>query len=153
MGKNKQRHIILKDWETKSGFRAVVIRTDMGHLCGYVAVDRKHQLFGKSYSQHCDCLIPSRDKAMKGKIGKRGIIPVFCYDGEKASMDIVFNVHGGITYAQTNKEYPAKSKFKLHWIGFDCAHLDDTPDKCDLDYCEKECEDLAKQIKLNITKE
>jgi len=136
---------ILRDWKTKVGFRAIVIKTEMGHNCGYVGVDKKHALFGKSYSQHCDCLIPLRNKAMKGKISKRGIIPVFCYDGESASMDIVFDVHGGVTYSGTDKKYPIKSN--LHWIGFDCAHAGDTLEICNLDYCIKECESLAKQIK------
>ena len=141
----KNKTIILKEWKTKAGFKAAVIKhNSFGHLCGYVGVDKKHSLYAKGYHQHCDCLIPSRDKAMKGKVGKRGVISMFCYDGESASMDIVFDVHGGVTYAGTDKEYPIKSK--LHWIGFDCGHAGDTPEKCDLDYCIKECENLAKQI-------
>lgn len=57
------------------------------------------------------------------------------------------NVHGGVTFAAggKNSEHPIKSN--LWWIGFDCAHLDDTPEKCNLDYCKRECESLAAQIK------
>ena len=139
-------NIILKEWKTKEGYMAAIMQHPFGHNCGYVGVKKNHPLYGKSYSQHCDCLIKSRDKALKEPVGKRGIVPVFCYDGESASMDIVFNIHGGITFAETTKTYPIETEELLHWIGFDCSHLDDTPEKCDLDYCINECENLSKQL-------
>lgn len=40
---------IEKDWKTEAGLRAVVVATDMGHRCGYVAVTRGHATFGKDY--------------------------------------------------------------------------------------------------------
>jgi hypothetical protein len=136
---------ILKDWITNEGYRAVVLRLKMGHNCGYVGITESHPLFGKTYSQHCDCLIPLRDKAFKGPIGKRGIIPIFCSDGETASMDIVFDVHGSVTYTEQGLAHREEFKFRW-WIGFDCMHAGDTPENCDLDFCIKECENLSKQI-------
>ena len=34
-------------------------------------------------------------------------------------------VHGGVTFARVENEYPIKTSEKLIWIGFDCAHLND----------------------------
>jgi hypothetical protein len=77
-------------------------------------------------------------------------------------------VHGGLTYAGSDKKYPVESE--LHWFGFDCAHLYDArdPDLMDdqhremhekypsfaniegvirsLSFCERECERLASQL-------
>lgn len=39
-------------------------------------------------------------------------------------------VHGGVTFARVENEYPIKTSRKLIWIGFDCAHLNDGID-CD----------------------
>ena len=39
-------------------------------------------------------------------------------------------VHGGVTFARVDSEYPIKTSEKLIWIGFDCAHLNDGID-CD----------------------
>jgi hypothetical protein len=136
---------VLKDWITKEGYRAVVLRVSMGHKCGYIGVTKDHPLYNKTYSQHCDCLVPLRDKALKGPIGKRGIIPIFCSDGETASMDIVFDVHGSITYTKGALADIEEYKFRW-WIGFDCAHAGDTLENRDLNFCIKECESLSKQI-------
>ena len=77
-------------------------------------------------------------------------------------------VHGGLTYAQGNGEYPVEAD--LWWFGFDCAHYDDKKDwsimddrhkevyrtLMDLDFegstikdtafCVAECESLAEQL-------
>lgn len=37
-------------------------------------------------------------------------------------------VHGGVTFARVDSEYPIKTSEKLIWIGFDCAHLNDGMD-------------------------
>ena len=42
-------HTIEVDWTTQVGLRAVVIKTPMGHRCGYVGVDASHRLFGVNY--------------------------------------------------------------------------------------------------------
>ena len=155
-------YIIERDWTTHAGFRAVVIMVDMGHRCGYVGVPKGHPLYGVSYSEQCDALTFPADES----IGKRGIIPVFCSDGEKASPEIVFDVHGGITYSGGNDEYPVESD--LWWFGYDCSHAGDSPspevvaDRIkrmgsifrpgpdevhrSLDYCSSECESLAAQL-------
>lgn len=144
-----------KDWETKSGLRAVAILITGRHRCGYVGVPKDHPLFGFEYHDHCPALADAFEKAKQGPLGKRGLISVICSDGEKASMDIVFDVHGGVTYTGESDNYPVESD--LWWIGFDCAHagdgsldsrlsFSDGPVRS-LDYVVSECESLANQIK------
>lgn len=147
---------IEKDWTTESGLRAVAILIDMGHRCGYVGVGPDHPLHGKGHSEHVEALKQALEDAKQGEIGKRGVIPLLCNDGETASMDIVFDVHGGVTYAGGGEksEYPVNSD--LWWIGFDCAHSGDgslNPVMSSLggpvrslEYVADECESLAKQI-------
>lgn len=155
------KHSIKKDWNTKAGYKAVILKLDIGelpdgtllqryHHCGYVGIPKNHPLYGKCYSEHCECLEKLFKKALKEEIGDKGIISCLCSDGKTANMDVTFRVHGSVTYSRTSPDYPIKSD--LHWIGFDCAHLDDTIEKCDLDFCIKECEELAKQLK-SIEKE
>ncbi len=115
------------------GLHCVVLMTDMGHRCGYVAIPPGHPLYAASYSKQHPLLLRS---AMDGEtIGKRGIIPLFCAaidEGDTLCPDAYFNVHGGITYASNGGgRYPTRrtSKRKHHWwFGFDCAHCDDAPD-------------------------
>jgi hypothetical protein len=162
---------IEKDWTTEAGFRAVVLMTSMGHRCGYVAVPVGHQLHGVKYSEPCAHLKPPADDE---EVGKRSPLALICAAGDESRMqspDIVFNVHGGLTYSGGSAEYPAASD-GLWWFGYDCAHYGDakSPEYCaqsrerypdnpilwdseydgeyrDLDYCVAECESLARQIK------
>lgn len=54
-------------------------------------------------------------------------------------------VHGGLTYGDSNKEYPIPDETNRWWFGFDCAHLgDDMPNGGQpLDYVIAECHKLA----------
>ena len=55
-------------------------------------------------------------------------------------------VHGGLTFSDKFKDSD------LWWIGYDCAHSGDystfnpTGKVRDVDYCTKQCENLAKQL-------
>lgn len=159
-------HVLEQDWTTKAGLRAVVLMTDVGHRCGYVAVDRDNPLHSVDYHTHCDALtVPPEDTPL----GKRGIMTVLTYDGTRASPDIVFDVHGGLTYSGGSDNYPVAAP-DLWWFGYDCAHCDDAPspeyvaqqkglypdkpfmwrdhegEHRTLEYCISECESLAQQI-------
>ena len=146
---------------------AVVIMTDMGHRCGYVGIPSYHPLYGKSYNKGTKVLTRMLKRIKRSPIGKRGIISLFCWDGKKASPEIVFNVHGGLTYSGgCSKDYPIKKK-GTWWFGYDCAHAGDGKDLSvvsdtireihekfphedpirSLEYCINECENLAKQLK------
>lgn len=121
-----------KDWTTKAGLRAVVLTHDeMGHRMGYVAVPKGHPAFGVEY-------------------------------GDGLLSEIY--VHGGLTYADGCEKYPIEAP-DLWWLGYDCAHSGDlVPGLVErigrmghhdvlrtLDYCERECENLATQLsKLTV---
>lgn len=157
-------HIIEADWITKAGFRAVVIVTDMGHRCGYVGIPPTHPLYGADYSKPNKHLRAPFEEAA----GKRGILAIVCAAGDEeraTAPDIVFNVHGSITYSRGSSNYPVLSE-NLWWFGFDCAHAGDAPDPTfvrndsiarvylshgsgeirTLEFCVNECESLAQQL-------
>jgi hypothetical protein len=126
---------IEKDWTTEAGLRAVVLATVMGHRCGYVGVPESNAYFGKDYN------------------------------------DVDAYVHGGLTFSSHGIAADLEIEKPLYWFGFDCAHYMDAKDltimdekhlkfhneyqHCysdedavvrDLPFCERECEQLAKQL-------
>lgn len=161
-------HKVIKDWTTAAGFRAVIIMGSIGHHCGYVGVPLGHSLYGCSYSEPCAALErPADDEP----VGGRSSIAVMCAAFDESRMqspEMVFDVHGSITYSGGNSKYPVESD--LWWFGYDCGHYGDSPSAKyreqqrakypdmpfmwnedggtfrDADYCERECESLARQI-------
>jgi hypothetical protein len=159
---------VVKDWTTAAGFRAVITMGDLGHHCGYVGVPVGHPLHGCDYSYPCAALVrPSDDEPL----GDRSAITLFIAAVDESRMqapEMVFNVHGSLTYSGGNGKYPVESD--LWWFGYDCAHAGDCPsdeyrekqrakypdepfmwsDDCgvfrDAAYCERQCESLARQI-------
>lgn len=162
-----------KDWTTESGLRAVVIMSDSGHHCGYVGVPAAHPLHGVGYSVQTPALNAPEDGE---PVGKRGALSLICAalapedQGRMQSPEMVFDVHGSLTYSGGSEKYPAPSD-GLWWFGYDCAHYGDakSPEACarsrerypnepilwyseydgtfrDLPYCVRECESLARQI-------
>ena len=136
---------IVEDWTTASGYRAVILHQSQGHMCGYVAVGESHPLYGKKYGEDLPCLKYLALKAYSGPVGKRGVMSAFLGHG-RSCMEAVFNVHGSVTFAAGDGQYPVYSQEKLWWIGFDCAHARDTVDFCNQAYVHAECESLAAQI-------
>lgn len=159
---------IRKDWTTVAGLRAVVLMTRMGHHCGYVAVPVGHPLHGVNYSAPTHVLqAPGDDEP----IGKRGVFSLIAAAADPSRMqspELVFDVHGGLTYSDADSKYPAEND-GLWWFGYDCGHAGDSaspeylaeqekryPNEPfmwtdygtfrDLDYCVAECESLARQI-------
>ena len=87
------------------GLRCVVILSSRGHRCGYVGISTDHPLYGVGYRQK-----------IKNIHELNGKCPEDCFD-----------VHGGITYSNVEKDYPVENN-KLWWFGYDCAHVDDAAD-------------------------
>ncbi len=145
-----------KDWHFND-LRCVVIMTSMGHRCGYVGVPIEHPLFAVNYSESIPDFLKSKIEEVKeGPIGKRGILSLFCADFDNPSLDMLFDVHGSLTYSGGGllSEYPVNSNLWWFgwWFGYDCAHCDDgnhanpgLPIRS-LGYCIGECESLAKQL-------
>ena len=150
-----------KDWNTESGLRAVCLMVNgESHRCGYVAVPKDHPIYKVGYSEHSDALKSALEAALNKtrKEEHMSYIKLLCYDGESAEPEIVFSVHGGLTYAGGNGEYPVDGE-DLWWFGFDCAHYGDLTRgrySCGdgtwrtKDYVVGECENLAKQLSAII---
>lgn len=159
--KEEAMNQVEKDWKTKVGLRAVCVYVPIsGHRCGYVAVPSSHSLFGMGYS---DMIENPSERVMSfiknSPIGKRSPISILiaaldpsCDLEKRIPLDILFSVHGGLTYAASGeKGYPVQNS-KDWWFGFDCAHAGDGtllttywPTRTQK-YVEKECERLASQI-------
>lgn len=147
---------IEKSWITKTGLKAVCIwNNNCGHRCGYVAVTNEHPLFGKNYDENCDCLKNIAKKVEQESMGKRGIVPIFlaiCKGEISPTPELIFDVHGGITYSGGDGKYPIQEQ-NLWWFGFDCGHNGDastySPNIGVLrsqEYVMNECENLAQQL-------
>ena len=148
-----------RDWTTGAGLRAVVAMMEIGHRCGYVGVPVGHPLHGVGYDSDTPALAPIDLET--AEIGKRSLLGVLCAKDKLRSPEMAFDVHGGLTYAGNGEgKYPVESD--LWWFGYDCGHAGDAPapgstmyrygyrDSSEvhrsLNYCERECESLAKQI-------
>lgn len=145
---------------THLGLPCKVLFLDIGHRCGYVNVSNT-RLHGVDYSTNLSVAIDP----LKLSIGKRSPMIIFGFDSHSRSLEILCNVHGGVTYSG-----PLQDK-NSWWIGFDCAHYNDNvdmdtlerhfPEKVDfvlgyrctptgevrtLIYVEEECRSLAAQL-------
>lgn len=138
--------IIEKEWTTKAGLRAVVRDITNRHRCGYVGVQVGNALYGIKYNDEIPALEDAAKEVLEQPIGKRGIITMFCAaaGGIKPRLDILVDVHGSITFSDHCGDYPASGD--EWWFGFDCAHCDDTRERCDLAFCVDECESMAEQL-------
>jgi len=141
---------VLKTWTTKAGLIATCLKTDIGHLCGYIAIDKDHCFFEKSYCYHLDKKyfgeLMKSEEAYKGSP-----IDMLIASGDKdknvgPQISYYFNVHGGVTYAARCEKYPCEEMSGKWVFGFDCAHLDDNPFTQNEEYVTKECEKFAKRI-------
>lgn len=136
-----------------AGLACRIIRhSRSGHLCGYVRVPEDHPLYGKGYSDVVpDSIRESAQAALHSPLGKRGIISAFTCDPEAPRIDILFDVHGSLTFSDELHGVEG------HWFGFDCAHAGDLQpgykysfeDDCeyrDIEYVRAECRSLAEQL-------
>lgn len=160
-----------KVWTTEAGHRAVVLMyNSLGHRCGYVGLPPSHSLYQESYNEMCPKLGSLVSCTLNSPVGKRGIISVVCWDGMKPTPEIVFDVHGGITYSDGGSwenRYPIPNT-GLWWFGYDCGHAGDGRDLSvlpsesrgflgrylsydpvrSMEYCIKECESLSQQLEF-----
>jgi len=132
-------HTIEKVWDYNGLKCVVLMMNDAGHRSGYVGVPRDNPYFGLFYDRP-----ELRD----------------------------MQVHGGLSYSSGDpgENYPVKMPIGefLWWFGYDCGHYQDGLDVTvlpeeiatihrkyhdvedypvrSLDYCIKECENLADQL-------
>ena len=107
--------------------------------------------YGAGYSEPL-VQIP-RDEVQAIPLGKKGALLAITAgvnaapgDTLRRSLDVVIDVHGGITYSGGSEQYPAPSD-GLWWFGYDTGHCDDSDEGGQpLDYCIAECESMAQQL-------
>lgn len=151
-----------------TGFPCVILRGPCDHLCGYVAVPADHRLFGESYNSRL-VVGPRERKMLSRPVGTASPLAILLAfrdepDGvERVSLDLLVDVHGGITYAEGH--LPGQEDDGKWWFGFDCAHSgdllprdsqnwarlfaegrSDRPVYRDLTYVRAECSKLARQL-------
>ena len=91
-----------------------------GWRCGYVRIPSNHYLYKKTYRDNLRKIL--KNVLEEEQVGKRGILSLCCFDGKTITMDILFDVHGSITFSGKLKDT------KGWWIGFDCNHSGDAQD-------------------------
>lgn len=152
-------------WTTEAGMPAVIIMVGKNpgyhHRCGYVQLAKESPLFRRGYSEQLPFI--TQEQVSNTILGKKGVMIAFTAvinsDGEdlvRRSLDVIIDVHGGLTYSGNLNERLGIEE-PSWWFGFDTAHCDDDLDGGGrpLDYCIVECESMAKQLReveTNATK-
>ena len=146
------RYTVESSWITGAGLPAVIIIGSQGHRCGYVAVSKISPLYGVEYAAQ----IPQITKEVVDNtaIGTKSPIIILTAgvnaddeDSIRRSLDILIDVHGGLTYSGKADGYPVKLDNPGWWFGYDCDHYgDDHTGGQPNWYCRKQCEFLAKQL-------
>lgn len=107
------------------GYRCVVVFRDSLYRCGYVCIPQNNILYEKTQNDY----LPVLKADLNGcPVGKRGSIPLFLFafdDDERVRLDMYFDVHGSITYADDKVDFDGNGPW---WIGFDCGHHGDELD-------------------------
>ncbi len=142
------------NWRTASGLPGMIVRNNLGGLCGYVAVAEGHPCFQRSETSEYET----------GADGEPD------YSQRKPNPYDDLSVHGGVTF--TNKcggkicHVPEPGEpDDVWWVGFDCVHSGDwhppsykrtgTYDRelpsygeayRDIEYVKRQVESLAEQL-------
>ena len=75
------------------------------------------------------------------------LIPAWHWAYEKDYNELFIKCHGGLTYASHSL---MKIDYPGWWVGFDCAHLGDSEEKQNLEYCINECKNIIDQLDSNL---
>jgi hypothetical protein len=146
------RYTVEAGWITEAGLPAVIIIGRQGFRCGYVAVPKTSPLYGIMYNAQ----IPQITKAMTEQTTLGMKSPILALtagcgaddeDSLRRSLDVIIDVHGGLTYSRKADGYPVRLDKPGWWFGYDCGHYgDDHTGGQPNWYCSKQCESLAKQL-------
>ena len=107
-------------------------------FCGYVRVPEGHPLHGLDYTDLAPGVL--WDDIKDEEVGGRSIISPLCANPKAGALDILFDVHGSLNFANKFKDDDG------WWFGFDCNHVDDSPEIQDAEYTSEETQKLAQQI-------
>ncbi len=161
---NKQKYPHPGPWDDEPdaldfmahGLPCAIRRGPSAALCGYVGLPAGHALHGKGYSD----TVKAPESLKESKIGKRGVMALLCaandLQNSLARLDVLFDVHGSLTYANEHCPLTGDAPAGHWWFGFDCSHCDDLSPAYgdfmrdgiyrDIEYVKAECESLAKQL-------
>lgn len=114
---------IESSWITVECYQACVIKTSMGHRCGYVGLDYFHPLAHVHYQSFLSSII-----RVHGGL-------TYCSDEKEYSRAIIF---------KEKLTYPMETERNLWWFGFDTNHLGDK--NVLLINCISECNSLSEQL-------
>ena len=146
------KNFIVESDFTYRDYYCVIVFSSLGYRCGYVALPENHPLYGKKIRDKVKYL--NKDMLDKDP-GKRSPIQVLLHTSEmqenpddEVTLGFFFNVHGGITYAESgNNNYPVP-KENVWWIGFDCGH---SSDKIDIESLERLWGNDSEEVKSVIS--
>lgn len=125
-----------KQWtDEATGLPCLIVRSSLGHLCGYVGVHEGHPLFEKGYE--------SSDISVHGGI----TFADFCKPHHTEAEGICHAVESG-------------ENDRAWWLGFDCAHSGDRTSLAieslfgrnydesyrNFSFVERQCRELAQQL-------
>lgn len=88
--------------DAATGLDCLIVRNNGGALCGYVGVPEAHPLHGISYNEDTEALGAALDARKERPVGENpgmGVLLVMLGGEVKRSPDIVFEVHGGLTFS------------------------------------------------------
>lgn len=116
------------EWEDEPDFEefvhaelpCIVVRTDMGHLCGYVGVPPNHP----AYPERMKDIREFTRKGIQKEDGDWLVIPTPNIPPnwtDVSYQDLDIDVHGGLTWSEIGDDYHGR-KEGFKWFGFDCAH-------------------------------
>ena len=143
------RSTVERQW-TAHGLDCAVLWIAMsmgGHRCGYVRVPESHPWYGLSYNDEAPQGAADYADRDIDDAGMAGMISVLggqrTIDSWARRVEAHVAVHGGLTYAGNLRGAGLSDGW---WFGFDCAHLDDSPERWTEDAVAAETERMAEQI-------
>lgn len=142
---------IERQWQAH-GLDCMVVWFDAGympHRNGYVRIPEGHPWHDIAYNEAVPDATPIAmdtevEDLMEG-VGTIGTMILLSSSEEsrlssEREMQYQVRVHGGLTFSGSLRGVDG------YWVGFDCAHLDDTPARWTEDAVASEVERLAEQI-------
>lgn len=86
--------------DEETGYPCLIVRAPVtGALCGYVGVPERHPLYGCPYNEPHDLAKKYLDQNEEASVGKRGPMSIFCINPESPNLDVIFDVHGSLTFS------------------------------------------------------
>lgn len=99
--------------DEETGLDCLIVRNHGGALCGYVGVPDGHPAYGVGYSDESEKLGAAFEARKQRPVGENpglGVMLSLLTGDVKASPEIVFEVHGGLTFSDTCHE-PTREQY------------------------------------------